>query len=75
MVTTLTDPKKLEQLANTVETTDHPDPLEAFIQSLSLPPDEEGAVMDSLKMLPDQVVAPSALPKNPPNLMFHQFWS
>ena len=74
MVSTLTDPKKLEELANTVETTDHPAALEAFIQSLSLPPDEESAVTDSLKVLPDQIVAPSALPRNPPNLMGHQWW-
>ena len=75
MVTTITDPKKIENLSKHVESSDLDAPLEAFIQSLSFPPDEENAMMDSLKALPNQVVAPSALPKNPPNLMGHQFWA
>ena len=75
MTTTLTDPKRLAKLSKDGESGDLDAALEAFIQSLSLPPDEEGAVMDSLNMLPDQVIAQSALPKNPPNLMFHQWWT
>ena len=74
MTTTLTDPKRLEELAKGVEGTDYPASLKAFIQSLSLPPGEESPAMDSLEMLPHQIVPPSALPKNPPNLMGHQFW-
>ena len=74
MTMTLTDPKKLELLSKDVASSDLDAPWEAFIQSLSFPPDEESAMMDSLKILPDRGVSPSALPKNPPILMGHNFW-
>ena len=75
MTMTLTDPKRLEQLSDSVEASDLDAPLEGFIQSLCLPPDEENAVIDSLKMLPDPGAAPSALPKSPPAVAGPNVWT
>ena len=73
MPATLTDPRTLEDLSRTVEETNGSS-LEEFIQSLSLPSDEESTVVSSLKSLPDRGLSPSALPKNPPNIKMDHYW-
>ena len=74
MVTSLTEKETLERFSGAVETAVDPSLVE-FIESLTLPGDEEKALIDSVKMLPDKDLSPSALPKNPPSLMSHGWWS
>ena len=74
MDTVLADRRKLDELSRIVENIELDSSLEEFIQSLSLPSEEESAVRDSLKQLPPADVQPSALPKAAPNLIRMAWW-
>jgi hypothetical protein len=74
MPVSLADPKKLEELSQMVESVELDASLESFIRSLSLPDEEEDVVRQSMKMLPQLGSRPTALPKNPPNLIRMDVW-
>ena len=68
----LTEQETIEEVSRVVE--DPGSSLEEFIESLSLPADEEATVKRSIQALPDRAVELAALPKNPPSVMAHNWW-
>ena len=74
MTSKLVEPSTVEQLSRRVENGNGTESIEEFLESLSLPDDEEATIVSSLKMLPSPDVRPSGMPKAPPSVMSHEFW-
>ena len=47
---------------------------EDFVKSLSLPGDEQAAIIEWIQTLPDLDIDPATLPIKPPSVMTHAFW-
>ena len=73
MPATLTQRETIEEVSRVVENPDSS--LEEFIESLSLPADEEAVVKGSIKALPDRDTRPSGLPTDPPSVMGPDWWA
>ena len=73
MVTKLEDTQVVMAVADAISK-DGGQSFEDFVKSLSLPDDEQAAIMEWIQTLPDLDIDPATLPIKPPSVMNHAWW-
>mgnify|MGYP001382680342 FL=1 len=69
----LDDTQVIEAVSKAI-TTEKGKSFEDFVKTLSLPSDEQAAIMEWVQALPDLDVDPATLPIQPPSVMEHSWW-
>jgi hypothetical protein len=69
----LDDTQVIEAVSKAI-TTEQGKSFDDFVKTLSLPSDEQAAIMEWVQTLPDLDVDPATLPIQPPSVMTHSWW-